>query len=292
MKLVLFIWLIFSTAIVYGQNTDDLKRLEEFKRKVNSPVVYAGGRIYKVKVKKDIPYGIKDSYHKLDIYQPVGVGTNKKLPLVIFIHGKTPIETNPKNWGGYISWAELTASKGYVTLNFTQSLAIPGKSIEEAGKDVKSILDYAKANHAKYNIDTNRIALLAYSAGVPLLSTALIHNQLNIKCLGAFYGFMDIRNIDMWKDEGLEIVAKYSLIDYVKSAEGFPPLFIARAGKEHNQGLNETIDSFLLQATGHNINVTLINHPSGVHGFDTQNNDDRSREIIESLFTFLQFQFR
>jgi acetyl esterase/lipase len=290
MKSVLLIWITLTAATVYGQSADDLKRLEEFKKIVNTPVVFPVNDKFKFKIAKDLVYNQKkDTSKKLDIYQPDGVSKNKKLPLIIFIHGKTPIETNPKNWGGYKSWAKLMASQGYVAAVFTHSLAIPGKSIEDAASDLDAALDYIKANQSLYNIDTNKIALLAYSAGVPLLSYALIHKQSNIKCLVAFYGFLDMKNIDLWKNESQQTAAKFSLINYSGSDKKFPPLFIARAGKEHNKGLNETIDSFMLKANTNNLNITLINHPAGVHGFDTQNNDERSREIIESMLLFLHY---
>lgn len=280
-------------VLAYGQSAEDLKRLEEFKRKVDQPVVFAKKEKIKINIIKDLVYhSLKDSLQKLDVYQPVQGIKKRKLPLVVFVHGKTPIKTNPKNWGGYRSWGELTASMGYVAVVFTQSLGMPGRSIENAGSDLEDALTFLKKNYLHYNIDTSKIAIMAYSAGVPLLSGALLNNQDNIKCLAAFYGFMDIKNIEMWKAESRSTLAKFSLYNYLDSNPKFPPLFIARAGKEHNPGLNETIDHFVQKATTRNINITMINHPTGVHGFDTQNNDDRSKEIIESLFTFLQYHLR
>lgn len=286
MKLYLLICLIFPATIAFGQSADDLKRLEEFRKMVDAPVVLPKNEKIRIKVTGDIVYDQSRSAQKLDVYQPAGGIAKQKMPLVIFVHGKTPFPTNPKNWGGYKSWAALMASKGYVAVTFTHSLASPGMSIEDAGADLGNALAYLKTNYSLFNIDTNRIALLAYSAGVPLLSEAFIQHQYNIKCLVAFYGFMDMTNIEMWKSENQSTLARYSLINYTK--EKFPPLFIARAGKEHNKGLNESIDSFILKANSNNLGVTLINHPSGVHGFDTQNNDERSREIIESMLIFLQ----
>lgn len=290
MKTVLLIWMTLIVSIASGQSADDLKRLEEFKKMVNSPVVFPVNDRTEFKIAADLIYSSsKDSSKKLDLYQPDGIGKDRKLPLIIFIHGKTPIETNPKNWGGYKSWAKLMASKGYVAVTFTHSLAIPGNSIEDAATDLQDALNYIKANQALYNIDTNKIALLAYSAGVPLLSYTLMHNESNIKCLVAFYGFLDMKNIDLWKSESRQTLGKFSLINYLGGDKKFPPLFIARAGKEHNKGLNETIDSFMQKANTNNINITLINHPTGVHGFDTQNNDERSQEIIESMLIFLRY---
>ena len=32
----------------------------------------------------------------------------------------------------------------------------------------------------------------------------------------------------------------------------------------------------------------LVNHPQGVHGFDNQNDDERSREIIRTAIEFIR----
>jgi hypothetical protein len=41
-----------------------------------------------------------------------------------------------------------------------------------------------------------------------------------------------------------------------------------------------------------NAPVTVINHPTGEHGFDNQNDDDRSREIIQSALAFMTTHLR
>jgi len=41
------------------------------------------------------------------------------------------------------------------------------------------------------------------------------------------------------------------------------------------------------EALARNIALSLLNHPDGVHGFDNQNDDERSREIIRSAIAFM-----
>jgi hypothetical protein len=65
------------------------------------------------------------------------------------------------------------------------------------------------------------------------------------------------------------------------------PLFIARAGLDEIPMMNDSIDRFLTAALSANAPLTYMNHPRGEHGFDNQNDDDRSREIIRSALTFL-----
>jgi hypothetical protein len=77
-------------------------------------------------------------------------------------------------------------------------------------------------------------------------------------------------------------------VNHINGNAGFPPMFVARAGKEHIPQLNQTIDLFLTKANSFNLPITFVNHPAGVHGFDTQTNDARSREIVAQAITFLK----
>ena len=65
-----------------------------------------------------------------------------------------------------------------------------------------------------------------------------------------------------------------------------PPLFIARAGRDAMPLLNNGLDRFVASALAANVPLTLLNHPAGVHGFDSQNDDDRSREILRAAIAF------
>jgi acetyl esterase/lipase len=82
---------------------------------------------------------------------------------------------------------------------------------------------------------------------------------------------------------------KYSPLSFLApNAARLPPIFIARAGLDEIPGLNAAADRFMSEALSKNINVELMNHPSGIHGFDNQIDDDRSREIIRRVLMFLR----
>jgi len=55
-------------------------------------------------------------------------------------------------------------------------------------------------------------------------------------------------------------------------------MFIARAGRDEVPTMDDSIDRFVNEALAKNIALTVMNHPQGVHGFDNQNDDDRSRD--------------
>jgi len=65
-------------------------------------------------------------------------------------------------------------------------------------------------------------------------------------------------------------------------------MFIARAGRDEVPTMDDSIDRFVNEALAKNIALTVMNHPQGVHGFDNQNDDDRSREIIRAAIVLMQ----
>ena len=69
------------------------------------------------------------------------------------------------------------------------------------------------------------------------------------------------------------------------------PIFIARAGLDQPM-INETIDLFVQEALAGNVVLDVMNHPSGRHGFDILDDDDRSREIIARAVAFAQAHVR
>ena len=93
------------------------------------------------------------------------------------------------------------------------------------------------------------------------------------------------------REDGLptEQVSEYSALAYLKDhAAAMAPLFIARAGRDEVPGMDASIDRFVAEALARNAPITLANHPQGVHGFDSQTDDERSREIVRQVVEFLQ----
>ena len=122
-----------------------------------------------------------------------------------------------------------------------------------------------------------------------MLSLAMRGDTPYVKCIVGFYAFMDIRQSDYSKVEESEKLKAFSPITSLeKDPRNIPPMFIARAGLDEVPTMNDSIDRFVSSAISKNIALTFANHPSGVHGFDNQNNDDRSREIIRNALAFMR----
>jgi hypothetical protein len=74
----------------------------------------------------------------------------------------------------------------------------------------------------------------------------------------------------------------------VKDLPADVPLYMVRAGRDHFPGLNETMDRFISSALAHNLPVTFVNHHTGPHTFDLDDDSEVSREIIRQALAFLQ----
>jgi acetyl esterase/lipase len=146
-----------------------------------------------------------------------------------------------------------------------------------------------RENADKYHVDKDRVCLIAYSAGGPLLTLAMRGDMSFVRCLVGFYAFMDIQQSDYRKTEKPETVKSFSPITYLQTdANKIPPMFIARAGHDEVPTMLDSIDRFINEALAKNIALSFANQPEGVHGFDNQNNDDRSREIIRTAIEFIR----
>jgi len=286
---LLLLALITPAAPTVAQNNLP-PEVREMARKVMMPVVYEVPRMDKVKVVKNLKYTRTDDPNVLmDVYLPPDAAQSEKRPAVILIHGGVNTQYTPKDWGIYTSWGRLIAASGFVGVAFTHRLEYPNKSLEIAAQDVNAAIDYVRANAGKYHVDRDRICLIAYSAGGPMLSLAMRGDTPFVRCLMGFYAFMDIQQSDYRKTETADTLRAFSPITYLqKDPSKIPPLFLARAGRDEVPTMDDSIDRFVKDALENNIALTLANHPQGVHGFDNQNDDERSREIIRSAIAFMQ----
>lgn len=304
MRKELFVFLLLLLIAVFSGIADaqDTKQpvqaapseeqIRRFREAVMRPVVYRVDGMDKVKVIADLDYAKSGSeFRKMDVYQPPNLAKTDKLPAVIFIHGGASERFTPKDWGIYTSWGRIIAASGMIGVTFTHRLGFPQTVLEEGMSDVNAAINYVRANADALNVDKDRICLIAFSAGGPMLSGALREKPEYVRCIVAYYAFMDIRQSEVHKrSETAETVKKFSNITYLDAPDAgkIPPLFIARAGRDEVPTMNDSIDRFINAAISKNLAITIMNHPTGSHAFDNTNDDERSREIIKSSIAFMK----
>jgi acetyl esterase/lipase len=290
--LPLLLWLV-SVASAQSQPSAQEQR-RDLSDLVNRPVVYSVTG--PVKVTADIVYK-KDptaDFLKMDIYTPDEA--HGPVPVVVFIHGGVPagLRLHPKDWGIYKSWGRLVAASGMAAVTFNHRGGFPDPNLEQASQDVNDLINFVRAHAQEWNVDGNRICLAAYSAGGPLLSMAMREPPAYIRCLAGFYPFLDLRESALHKKYMPEQqLHDFSPIVFLsRGPDKLPPIFIARAGRDQIPDLEPGVDRFVNEAVHQNIALEFMNHPTGVHGFDNQNDDDRSREIIKAALEFMKNHLR
>jgi hypothetical protein len=65
-----------------------------------------------------------------------------------------------------------------------------------------------------------------------------------------------------------------------------PPVLVARAGLDGGW-INDSIGRFVDEALSRNVELELLTHPEGRHGFDMLDDVERSRKILRHTITFL-----
>lgn len=231
---------------------------------VMAPVVYRLPGMEKVRVLSNLKYSNVENPHLLmDVYTPPDLNIGEQRPVVMFIHGGAGAQYRPKDWGIYQSWGRLIAAAGMAAVTFTHRLGYPEPFLEGASADLRSALSFVRTNAGSWNADCDRIGLAAFSAGGQSLVEPFRNTPAGVRCAAAFYAML-----------------------------GMPPstipTFVARGGQDAVPGLNEAMDRFISLALAENTPITVMNHPGGDHGFDNQNDDDRSREIIRAAIEFMK----
>ena len=225
----------------------------------------------------------------MELYTPPSPPRSGAVPAIIFVHGG-PISAEmmaPREWGVFRSYGELAAASGLAAVVFNHRLYAP-TAFETAQADMAAAIDYVRRHGDDLGIDGDRLALWAFSGGGPLLSWCLRERPQCVRCVVAFYAILDVRHlVPADADPGrIDRAGRMSPAAYLAEAAGLP-LFIARAGVDAAI-VNDSIDLFVREALAANAMLDFANHPTGHHGFDILDDNERSREIIGRACEFVK----
>jgi dienelactone hydrolase len=237
-------------------------------------IVYFADGMRDVRVRRDVIYRRDGSTAlSMNITAPERLSGDARLPAVLFVHGgPIPAQmTPPTQWGVFASYGELAAACAKVGVTFNHRLYAL-TDYERAQSDVAAAIDYVRNHAAELNVDADRIALWYFSGGGPLLTALLRDRPEYVRCLVGFYAYL-------------------TPAEHVRNKVTDLPIFIARAGLDQPL-INQAIDSFVQEALAGNAQLDVMNHPTGRHGFDILDDNDRSREIIARAVAFAQVHVR
>jgi acetyl esterase/lipase len=226
----------------------------------------------------------------MDVWSPKQPGPR---PAIVFVHGGPipgNLRTQPKDWGVFVSYGQLAAASGFVGITFNHRLYELDR-LPDAQADLVDLVGRIRSDAATYGIDRDRICLWAFSGGGSLVSAAFDGKLPGVRCVVSFYGVLDRRpeRADIPASISDEVLQQLSPVYRVAAGHRVPPMLIARAGKDA-PAINATVDAFVREAKAHDAPLQVIEHPTGQHGFDVRDDDDRSREVIAAAIRFITEQ--
>lgn len=260
----------------------------DFAEAVMPPVVVTLPGMDRVRFIRELKYRDTDEPQvRMDFYLPPAA--KEAVPVVLFVHGGSNIQVQPKDWGIYQSWGRLAAASGMAGVTFTQHLGFPKTDVPQAAEDVAAALSFVRDNASKYGLDKNRICIVVYSAGGPMLAPYMVNAPGWLKCLVGWYPFMDIRQSSFHQSsEKPETLLAFSDILKLDQPGTKTPLYLVRAGSDQIATLKDTIDRFVTKALATDYPLTVANAPGSPHGFDNQVDSIRTRELVMGTLDFLR----
>ena len=223
----------------------------------------------------------------LDVYRPPSA--RRASPAVFLINGDAPEEiiATAKDWGVYRSYGEHLAGRGLVGVPFNHRSTNRFERTD-AADDVQTAISFVRSRAKDLEIDATRAGVWVFSAGGPFGLAPFLRRRPDwLRCGAGFYMIWDLgplrASLPSATDDSIRRWSCLSALD--GQTLDLPPLLLARAGRD-NAAILEGTDAFVRRARERGIDLTVLDHPTGRHGFDTLDNDDRSREIIRLALDF------
>jgi len=242
----------------------------------------------KIKITKDIIYKqVANKNLLMDVYTPENLISEKKLPVVIFVHGEGPelFIKDAKDWGVYSSYGKLLSSMGFVAVTFNHRYASMNfTKIKDVSKDVSDAVGYIKNNGSQWNIDLDNICIWSFSLGGIYSSIFLKDIQQKVKCLISYYGLLDIYTK---VSKAGTIYENFTPQNYLDDSNNIP-ILIVKAANDKIKGINKSIDNFINVAKQYNVKYEFILHNTGGHSFDIMADNGETRKIIGQTLRFIE----
>jgi len=242
-------------------------------------VVYRLPAIDALPAPRDVTYpSSSGSSLPMQVHYPSSA--SDRVPVVLVPLGYPDPEAGVRAYGPVTSWTRLLAASGIAAVIY---------GTKAPDKDVHAALSHLRAAGEALGLDTTRLALFATSGSGPVALSALM-DDAHIRCAALLYSYtMDL--------DGSTVVADMSRqFGFVNACAGrsvndLPdrvPMLFVRAGRDQFQGLNDALDTVVAGALTRNLLLMLINHATGAHGFDLDDDTHMSRATIRQVLTFLQ----
>jgi acetyl esterase/lipase len=230
----------------------------------------------------------------LDVYRMAD--RDDPRPAVLLVNGDGPevVITHAKDWGVYRAYGEHLAARGLVGVPFDhRSTQVVGRP--EVAAEAEAALRHIRERASAYRIDADRIGVWAFSAaGAFALAPLLRERPTWLRAIAGFYTVWDLapyRESPNMRPSEETIRAFSATAALGDSAAGLPPMLMAIADRDA-PALVAGAEAFAARAREIGVELQVERHPTGQHGFDILDDDDRSREIIRIALDFFAARLR
>lgn len=242
-----------------------------------------------VTVVRDLEFaGADGAPAAMDVYLPPDAGTGARPPVAVIVAGfpdpgfRRMLGCRFKELGSTVSWGTLMAASG---------IAVVAYANRDPAADLEALLRHVRTRAAELGFDGSRIGLWASSGNAPLALSALMTDDgPRPLCAALLYPF----TLDRPGHTAVADAARAFRFAHpgrgksVADLPGDAPIFVARAGRDENPGLNETLDRFVFDALDRGLPITVTNHPEGAHAFDLLDDGETTRRIVSDVLAFLR----
>jgi acetyl esterase/lipase len=240
------------------------------------------------RVERDLVYRTDgERVLRLDVYGPQSTG--RAAAVVFLVNGDAPedVIATAKDWGVFRSYGEHLAARGIAAVSFNHRSSNRMEPTEVAA-DVRAAIAFVRGRAEELHADADRIGIWAFSAAGPFGLAPFLQRRPDwLRCAAGFYTVWDLapfRERLGWGTD--QSIRRWSCLSALETeTPDLPPLLLARAGRD-SAGLLEGTDAFVRRARQRGVDLTVLDHPTGQHGFDTRDDDERSREIIRETLEF------
>ena len=241
----------------------------------------------RVSIRKGLPVEARPGA-AIDLYAPPGAEPGLKAA-VILVTGvpdagaRRILGCAVNEMAAFTSWASAIAASGLMAVTMTTT--------DDPAADLQAVVTHLQTQGDTLGIDGTRCGLWACSSNVASALGLLLAKPGAIRCAVLCYGFMlDLDGshavADAQRTYGFANPAQGRAVDELPRT----PLFVARAGRETFAAANTSIDAFVRHALTHNLPVTLVNHHTGPHAFDLDDDSPTTHLIVRQILAFLTGQ--
>jgi hypothetical protein len=254
-------------------------REAQFREMAKKTIVYRVPGMDEVEVRRDIPYSSTDEGSlMLDVYLP-STSKGKRPPVVVIAIGYPDPRGLFRQVGWHVTWARLLAVSGVAAVIYGN---------RQPAADVHAVLGYLRNHGDEIGIDARRIGVLTCSAHGAVALSALIRDP-KLACAALVCPFtMDLEGATHVADASAQFMFVNACAG--KSAADLPadvPVLFVRAGRDQFGGINQALDRLVSTGVTRNLPLTLVNHHTGIHAFDVEEDSEVVRGIIRQVLAFL-----